>query len=153
MMMVWLLTGVVAPHVGHLHTMVLCDAYARWNRTKGHDVLFSGGTDEHGMRAARTLEKVLTLFAGVKIQQAATKNNIDVREHCDHVSSRFRDLFNQYNISVDDYVRTCEPRHMTAASALWRTIEKRGYIYKGSYQGWYSVADESASLLIASLRY
>lgn len=39
-----------APHIGHLYTAILCDASARFERLKGNDVLFTIGTDEHGLK-------------------------------------------------------------------------------------------------------
>jgi methionyl-tRNA synthetase len=67
---------IAAPHIGHLHTLVLTDTYARFARLRntGREVLFNTGTDEHGM----------------KIQQAAKKAGLGEREFCDGVSERFR---------------------------------------------------------------
>lgn len=39
-----------APHIGHLYTSLLTDTLVRWNRLKGDKVLFSTGTDEHGIK-------------------------------------------------------------------------------------------------------
>ena len=39
-----------APHIGHLYTAILCDASARFEKLKGNNVLFSIGTDEHGLK-------------------------------------------------------------------------------------------------------
>jgi methionyl-tRNA synthetase len=65
-----------APHVGHLHTLVLSDVVARYSRLRYPDraVLFATGTDEHGL----------------KIQQAAKKGGVDEQTFCDRVSERFR---------------------------------------------------------------
>jgi methionyl-tRNA synthetase len=38
------------PHIGHLYTTILCDAMARYHRLAGDDVIFSTGTDEHGIK-------------------------------------------------------------------------------------------------------
>lgn len=65
-----------APHIGHLHTLVLTDTFARFARLRNprREVLFNTGTDEHGM----------------KIQQAAKAAGVGEREFCDGVSERFR---------------------------------------------------------------
>lgn len=65
-----------APHVGHLHTLVLSDVIARYSRLRYPErpVLFSTGTDEHGL----------------KIQQAARSGGVDEQSFCDQVSERFR---------------------------------------------------------------
>lgn len=39
-----------SPHIGHVHSAVLTDALARWFRVKGRSVLFTTGTDEHGLK-------------------------------------------------------------------------------------------------------
>lgn len=39
-----------APHIGHMFTCVLADAYARWRRLCGDDVFLTSGTDEHGLK-------------------------------------------------------------------------------------------------------
>ena len=44
---------VAGPHIGHLHTAVLADAVARWHRLCGEKVLFSVGTDEHGLKVMK----------------------------------------------------------------------------------------------------
>ena len=69
-------TDFSAPHIGHLHTLVLTDTFARFARLRNpsRQVLFNTGTDEHGM----------------KIQQAAKNAGMSEREFCDGVSERFR---------------------------------------------------------------
>ena len=56
-----------APHIGHAYEVIATDAIARFKRIDGYDVLFSTGTDEHG----------------VKIQQTAAKAGITPRELVD----------------------------------------------------------------------
>ena len=60
----------------------------------------------------------------------------------DVTSQKFRDLSPLLNISNDDFIRTTEPRHFRAAQELWRRVKERGFIYKGSYEGWYCTVDE-----------
>ena len=38
------------PHIGHVYTTTICDAWARFQRLMGHDVFFLTGTDEHGQK-------------------------------------------------------------------------------------------------------
>jgi methionyl-tRNA synthetase len=65
-----------APHIGHLHSVVLADVFARFVRLRHPDrpVVFCTGTDEHGL----------------KIQQAAAKGGMSEVAFCDEVSMRFR---------------------------------------------------------------
>ena len=46
-----------APHIGHAYERVATDAFARWKRLDGFDVLFVTGMDEHGQKMQRTAEK------------------------------------------------------------------------------------------------
>lgn len=116
-----------APHMGHLYTCVLADAAARYHRLQGKAILFSTGTDEHGL----------------KIQQAADQHKQNPAEFVSQVSKTFKEMFDTFNISYTDYIRTTEERHFKTVQRVWRELETRGYIYKGCYEGWYSVSDEA----------
>lgn len=65
-----------APHIGHLHSLLLTDLLARYTRLRHPDtpVRFATGTDEHGL----------------KIQQAAQKKGVEPGVFCDGISERFR---------------------------------------------------------------
>ncbi|KAI8818075.1 tRNA synthetases class I (M)-domain-containing protein [Fimicolochytrium jonesii] len=115
------------PHIGHLYSTVLADVLKRFYELKGREVVFSTGTDEHGQ----------------KIQEAAQRKGIDTLKFCDEVSQKFKTLFEAANISYTDYIRTTEPRQKRAVQALWTDLRDRGYIYKGTHEGWYSVSDET----------
>ena len=78
------------PHVGHLHSALLADAAARWHRTTGKHVMFTTGTDEHGL----------------KVQEAAEAKGQAPREFCDQVSQSFNHCFDAANIQYDRFVRT-----------------------------------------------
>ncbi|EGC35595.1 hypothetical protein DICPUDRAFT_152073 [Dictyostelium purpureum] len=115
------------PHIGHLYTALLGDAFARWNRFKGNDTYFMTGTDEHGM----------------KVDEAAKKKGLKTIDYCDSISNRFKELFKLSEIQYDDFIRTTEPRHRDAVTAMWNRLLEKGYIYKGVYKGWYCTSDES----------
>ena len=114
------------PHVGHLYTALLADAQARWQAIKGKQVIFTTGTDEHGY----------------KIQKKALENSVECRAYCDSISSRFKELFQLAGIKNTDFIRTTEPRHLEAVNKFWSTLVNNNFIYKSSYNGWYSVNDE-----------
>lgn len=116
-----------APHLGSAYTSVACDVYARFKRQDGYDVKFLTGTDEHGL----------------KLQRKAEEQGISPQEYVDKMSNEFRALTEIMHLSNTDFIRTTEPRHHKAAQALWRKLEANGYIYKSTYQGWYSVPDEA----------
>ncbi|MCZ4281904.1 methionine--tRNA ligase [Kiloniella laminariae] len=115
------------PHIGHAYTTLACDVLARFKRLDGFDVNFLTGTDEHGQ----------------KVESSAEKAGIDPQLFTDRVSQNFRDLTQICNYSNDDFIRTTEERHKIACQKLWKVLEDKGYIYLGSYAGWYAVRDEA----------
>jgi methionyl-tRNA synthetase len=114
------------PHIGHAYTTMLTDAIARSRRLMGEDVFFLTGTDEHGQKVAR----------------AAQKSGSETKVFADMVASKFRQMCVDLSISNDDFIRTTEPRHYTAAQEIWNRVQKAGDIYKGEYEGWYCSVDE-----------
>lgn len=114
------------PHLGHAYTTILADAAARAHRLLGEDVFFLTGTDEHGQ----------------KIERSARKAGVEPRAFVDGVAAKFRELFADLRVSNDDFIRTTEARHRRAAEAIWRTVARRGDLYKAKYEGWYCTTDE-----------
>lgn len=116
-----------APHLGHSYTTVTADAIARWHRLLGDDTMFLTGTDEHGLKVARSAE-----------EQGRTPI-----EQADETSARFVEAWDLLDISNDQFIRTTEPRHHTATQALLAKAKENGYIEKGTYAGWYCVGCEA----------
>jgi methionyl-tRNA synthetase len=114
------------PHIGHAYTTVVADAIARRKRALGFDTWLLTGTDEHGQKIERSARQ-----AGQTPQEFATA-----------VSSQFRSLWDRMGLSYDDYIRTTEERHRKGVQKLFRVLQQRGFIYKGSYTGQYCVSDE-----------
>lgn len=115
------------PHIGHAYTSIACDVQARFRRLQGMDVRFLTGTDEHGQ----------------KVEKSALARGLQPQEFCDQVSGKFRELVQMLGLSHDDFIRTTEERHKLCAQEFWRRLEKRGFIYKDIYEGWYAVRDEA----------
>ena len=115
------------PHIGHAYTSLACDITARFKRLDGYKVKFLTGTDEHGQ----------------KVEKSALANNQSPQEFTDRVSQTFRDLIKIMNFSPDDFIRTTEVRHKKTAQFFWQKLYDNGYIYKGEYEGWYSIRDEA----------
>jgi methionyl-tRNA synthetase len=103
-----------------------CDVLARFMRLSGRPVCFVTGTDEHGQ----------------KVEQSAAKQGVPPQAFVDAVSTNFRDLLTTLNIQNDLFIRTTQPDHKAAVQHLWNVLSEKGYIYKGNYEGWYSVRDE-----------
>ncbi|MCJ2122884.1 methionine--tRNA ligase [Methylobacterium sp. J-077] len=116
-----------APHIGHAYEVIAADAIARFHRLDGYDVLFSTGTDEHGL----------------KIQQAATRAGTSPRAYVDGTAARFQAMADRMDCAYDRFIRTTEPGHYEAVQAIWRRMEANGDIYLDKYAGWYSVRDEA----------
>jgi methionyl-tRNA synthetase len=114
------------PHIGHAYTTIAADVLARYHRLAGSKVFFLTGTDEHGQ----------------KVQEAARERNITPQAHCDKMVLRFQDLWKNFNISNDDFIRTTEERHKTVVQEILSDLHKKGDIYQASYEGWYCVPDE-----------
>lgn len=115
------------PHIGHAYTTLACDVMARFKRLDGYDVLFLTGNDEHGQ----------------KVEKSAEAQGITPQELCAQVSGRFQALVETMNFSIDDFIRTTEPRHIAAVQHIWQRMAEKGDIYLDSYAGWYSVRDEA----------
>jgi len=115
------------PHLGTAYTTVAADALARYRRLMGDDVHFLTGLDEHGQ----------------KVEQAATENGMTPSEWTNSMASKFVSAWELLLITNDDFIRTTEPRHTVAVQALAQTLHDRGDIYKGHYEGWYCVPDET----------
>ncbi len=114
------------PHIGHAYSTIVCDILARRNRLLGNDTWFLTGTDEHGQ----------------KIERSAKAAGKSPQAFADEVSAQFRGLWDRMGLSYDDFIRTTEPRHIRGMQKLFAELQKRGFIYKGSYSGQYCVFDE-----------
>ncbi len=80
------------PHIGHAYTTIIADTIARFYRLKGDEVFFMTGTDEHGQ----------------KIEEAAKKRGFKPQEYADEVSMKFKNLWDNFEISYDKYFRTTD---------------------------------------------
>ena len=115
------------PHMGHAYSSIVADVFARFKRLDNNEVFFLTGTDEHGL----------------KIENAAKKNNQSPIDFCNDISKTFRDLTKILNLSNDDFIRTTETRHHKTVHLLWNKLLKNGDIFLSKYKGWYSVSDEA----------
>jgi methionyl-tRNA synthetase len=115
-----------APHIGHAYTTLLADVLARYHRLLGVPTHFLTGTDEHGQ----------------KVYETAMKLGITPQEQCDRTVVRFQRLWEKMEITHDDFIRTTEERHKRVVRAILADLWERGEIYKGDYEGWYSVSEE-----------
>jgi len=103
-------------HIGHLAGVyVPADIYVRYLRLKGEEVLFIGGSDEHG----------------VPITIKAKKEGVTPQDIVDRYHGIIKKSFEDFGISFDIYSRTTSKTHKELASEIFKTIEgKGGFIEK-----------------------
>ena len=116
-----------APNLGTAYTTIAADAVARYQRMNGYDVAFVTGMDEHGQKVADT----------------AASKGMTPQEWCDSMEPAFRDAWKMLDITYTDFVRTTEPRHAESVKKFWNDLYEKGYLYKGSYEGWYCIHEET----------
>ncbi|MBM7635136.1 methionine--tRNA ligase [Geomicrobium sediminis] len=114
-------------HIGHAYTTVAADTLARYKRLKGYDVMLLTGTDEHGQ----------------KIERKAEENGVTPIQFVDDIVAGIKKLWDDLDISYDDFIRTTEERHKRSVQEVVEQLKDQGDIYLSEYEGWYSVPDET----------
>ena len=98
-------------HIGHLAGVyVPADIYVRYLRLKKKEVMFIGGSDEHG----------------VPVTIRARKEGITVQEVVDRYHNLIKKSFEDFGISFDVYSRTTSKIHHKFASDFFRTLYDKG---------------------------
>lgn len=117
-----------APHIGHAYTTTVADILARYYRLKlgKTQTYFLTGTDEHGM----------------KVAEAAKKNNLAVSEFCDQVSKQFKTAWSNLAIDYDQFIRTTDKAHEKIVVDILNKLKDKGVLYEADYQGLYCTACE-----------
>jgi methionyl-tRNA synthetase len=115
------------PHIGHAYTTIAADVLARWKRLSGDKVFFLTGTDEHG----------------AKIAKAAEDTQTTPKQFVDRISEEWKKTWSSLGITYDDFIRTSEPRHAAVVQGVFNKLRDTGDIYKGVYEGWYCIHDET----------
>ena len=118
-------------HIGHLAGVyVPADIYARYLRSKGNDVLFIGGSDEHG----------------VPITIKARKEGVSPQDIVDRYHNIIKKSFEEFGISFDVYSRTSAPVHHETASEFFEHLYKEGKFIEKTSEQYY---DEEAGAFLA----
>jgi len=115
------------PHIGHAYTTIIADSAARYFRLRGYDTFFLTGTDEHGQ----------------KIEEAARKRGKSPKEYADEISAKFKELWDDFEISYDKFIRTTDPDHIKGVQKAFEIMYGKGDIYKGVYEGHYCISCEA----------
>lgn len=109
-------------HIGHLAGAYLpADVYVRYLRLMGKDVVYIGGSDEHG--AAITIR--------------AKMEGISPQEIIDKYHRLFQDTFKKIGISFDYYHRTSAELHHETAQEFFRTLYEKGEFLEQTSEQYY----------------
>ena len=118
-------------HIGHLAGVyVPADIYVRYLRLKKREVVFIGGSDEHG----------------VPITIRAKKEGVTPQDVCDRYHKLIKDAFEEFGISFDVYSRTTSPTHNKFASDFFRKLYDDGKLVEKESEQYY---DEEARQFLA----
>ena len=118
-------------HIGHLAGVyVPADIYVRYLRLKGEEVMFIGGSDEHG----------------VPVTMRARKEGITPQDVVDRYHQMIKDSFEEFGISFDVYSRTTSKTHHKFASDFFRKLYDEGKLVEETSKQYY---DEEAKQFLA----
>ncbi|MCI6671592.1 MAG: methionine--tRNA ligase [Prevotella sp.] len=118
-------------HIGHLAGVyVPSDIYVRYLRLKHEEVIFIGGSDEHG----------------VPITLRAKKEGVTPQDICDRYHKMIKDSFEEFGISFDIYSRTTSDIHHKFASDFFRKLYDEGKLEEQETEQLY---DEEAKQFLA----
>lgn len=109
-------------HIGHLAGVyVPADIYVRYLRLKGEEVLFVGGSDEHG----------------VPITIKARKEGVTPQDIVDRYHTIIKKSFEDFGILFDVYSRTTSKTHHELASGFFKTLYENGKFVEQTSEQYY----------------
>jgi len=118
-------------HIGHLAGVyVPADIYVRYLRLKNKDVLFIGGSDEHG----------------VPITLKAKKEGVTPQDIVDRYHTIIKQSFIDFGITFDIYSRTTSKTHHKVASDFFKKLYEKGEFIEKTTEQYY---DEEAKQFLA----
>ena len=118
-------------HVGHLAGVYIpADIYVRYLRLKGEEVIFIGGSDEHG----------------VPITIKAKKEGVSPQVIVDRYHGIIKKSFEDFGITFDIYSRTSSKIHHEVASGIFKTIYDKGGFVEQTTEQYY---DDDAKQFLA----
>ncbi len=110
------------PHLGSAYTTFVADTFARYYRLKGYEVFFLTGLDENSQKTV----------------DSSKANDRDlIQEYADMMAVRWEKTWERFNITNNGFIRTTAPAHTEFVKEFFEKVNKKGDIYKGSYEGHY----------------
>lgn len=114
-------------HIGHLAGVyVPADIYVRYKRLQGENVLFVGGSDEHG----------------VPVTIRARKEGCSVQDIVDRYHNLIKTSFERFGISFDVYSRTTSKIHHKFASDFFKYLNDHGKFIQQESEQFYDEATQ-----------
>lgn len=114
-------------HIGHLAGVyVPADIYVRYKRLQGENVLFVGGSDEHG----------------VPVTIRARKEGCSVQDIVDRYHNLIKTSFERFGISFDVYSRTTSKIHHQFASDFFKYLNDHGKFIQQESEQFYDEATQ-----------
>ena len=114
-------------HIGTAYTTIASDVMARYKRSRGFDVRFLTGMDEHGQ----------------KIEEKAKEAKKAPKVFVDEMAQVAKELWQLLDITYDDFIQTTEQRHEKLMANIFAKFVENGDIYKGEYEGWRCIPCET----------
>ncbi|MEA3453226.1 MAG: methionine--tRNA ligase [Patescibacteria group bacterium] len=116
------------PHIGFALESIQADVIARYEESLGKDVWFLTGTDEHGIKIAKT----------------AAEDSKTPKEFTDKIAKRYIELTKKLNLSNKDFIRTTDKiKHWPSVEKVWKKLKDNGDIEARDYEGYYCVGCEA----------
>lgn len=114
-------------HIGHLAGVYIpADIYSRYLRLRKKDIVFIGGSDEHG----------------VPITLKAKKEGITPQEIVDRYHGIIKKSFEDFGISFDIYSRTSSKVHHETAAEFFKTLYNKGELVEKTSMQFYDEAEQ-----------
>ncbi len=109
------------PHIGTAFEKLGADVQARYRRMEGYDVFFLMGNDENTL----------------KVADRAKEFGVEPQTYCNDMACQFREVWDALDISYDCFIQTSHDRHKECCRKFIQKVYDNGFIYKGSYEGWF----------------
>jgi methionyl-tRNA synthetase len=118
-------------HIGHIAGAYLpADTYVRFLRLRGEDVVFVGGSDEHG----------------VAISLGSKKEGLSPKQFVDKYHEMMKKAFQDFGISFDIYSRTSNEIHYKTAQEFFLKIHGKDLLIEETSDQYY---DEQENIFLA----